>query len=473
MGAAPTPGSIFGDYEILESLGEGGMGCVFRACHLPLQRDVALKVLADRFASDESYRLRFVTEARAVARLNHPNIVQVYDFGSVGTTTYLAMELVRGASVGDFIKRNGRFAEREAIAIVRQACVALGVAHAARIIHRDVKPDNLILSDSGVVKLVDLGLAKSLSDDQNLTQTGVVSGTPHYISPEQIAGLKDIDGRADIYSLGATLFHMVTGRTPFQGSSPMVVVAKHLHEEPEDPRAVVPGLSEGICAVIRKMMARDRDQRYPDVQVVDEALGLVEAEDAPVSTGAVSAAVTVQERTYAPAGFQESRHSGLDPAVLATVEARLAAAIGPLAKVLTRRESKLSPDLDGLCARLSQHIPSEVQRCAFLASVHEAMIAVRSDRADSRPSQETGSDPHLEPRATPGESPSDFAWGTGALEAVEQKLAESIGPVARVLVKKASRTASSWDELVGLLAATLPGPAEQAAFRNDAAKLAR
>lgn len=473
MAAELTPGSIFGGYEILQELREGGMGRVFRARHLTLQRDVALKVLVDRYADDESYRLRFLTEARAVARLNHRNIVQIYDFGQVEAIFFLAMELVPGLSVGDRIKLNGRFTEREAIAVVRQACSALSVAHAAGIVHRDVKPDNLILSDDGVVKLVDLGLAKSLSDDQHLTQTGVVSGTPHYISPEQIAGLKDIDGRSDIYSLGATLFHMVTGRTPFEGSSPMVVVAKHLHEEPEDPRTLVPGLGPGICAVIRKMMARDRNQRYSDMKVVDEVLSLLEVGGFRATIGEVSASVTLQEKGHRRTEPPAAPRNGWDPAVLTCIEARLATAIGPLAKLLVTREAGKSSDLGRLCTTLSQHIPSEFQRRAFLTEVQKEATALLHRQAAPEPPPARGSDPLLSAPASAHDSPFTIAWNPEALRAVERRLAESIGPLAKVLVKKASRTASSWDDLVNSLAANLPGPVEQAAFRSDAAKLAR
>ena len=466
MAAALVPGSIFGQYEILEELREGGMGRVFRARHLPLEREVALKVLAERFASDETYRLRFLKEARAVARLNHPNIVQVYDFGRVETTIYLAMELVRGISVGDRLRREGAFSEREALGVVRQACVALGVAHAAGIIHRDVKPDNLILADGGLVKLVDLGLAKSLSDDQNLTQSGVVSGTPHYISPEQIAGSRDIDGRADIYSLGATLFHMVTGRTPFEGSSPMVVVAKHLHDQPDDPRTIVPGLSAGICGAIRTMMARDRDQRFPDVQAVDEVLRTIGTGEAAPTIGGFSAAGTVPTRAHAPEDAGAGAQSGWDPGLLAAIEDRLAAAIGPLAKVLVAREARRGTDPERLCAGLARHIPTEEQRAQFLAEMRAAVPVG---------TQSPGHGPPVDPtpaRPGPGAAAGPASWDAEVLRAVEGRLAEAIGPVARVLVKKASRTASSWDELVSTLAANLPGPGEQAAFRAEALKLA-
>jgi eukaryotic-like serine/threonine-protein kinase len=472
VAAEPMAGSGFGDYEILAELGAGGMGRVFRARHLTLQREVALKVLGERFASDESYRQRFLKEARAAARLNHPNIVQIYDFGRVESTFYLAMEFVQGESVGDHLRRNGKLPEADAIAAVRQACTALRVAHGAGIVHRDVKPDNLILGADGLVKLVDLGLAKSMADDQNLTQTGVVSGTPHYISPEQIAGLKDVDGRADIYSLGATLFHMVTGRTPFEGSSAMIIVAKHLHDDPGDPRAFTPTLSGGLCAVIRKMMARDRDQRYPHMAAVHVDLLLLEAGNSPSALAPalertmIGGAVTPVESALA------SSSTSWDPAVLASVEACLAVAIGPMAKVLARREAQRSSDLNALCTALSAHITSEPARRAFLAdaAMEAAAVQRRPQPLQGRPGRL--SDPTLASPAPGHDSSGKIAWDADALRAVEQRLADVLGPLARVLVKRAARTASNWDALVASLASNLSGD-EAAAFRSDAIKLAR
>jgi len=471
MAAEPVPGTSFGDYEILAELGAGGMGRVFRARHVTLQREVALKVLGERFAEDESYRQRFLKEARAAARLNHPNIVQIYDFGRVGATFYIAMEFVQGESVGDYLRRNGRFQETEAVATVRQACTALRVAHGAGIVHRDVKPDNLVMSADGLVKLVDLGLAKSVADEANLTQTGVVSGTPHYISPEQIAGLKDVDGRADIYSLGATLFHMVTGRTPFEGSSPMIIVAKHLHDVPDDPRAIAPALSDGVCAVIRKMMARNRDERYPHMPAVHVDLLLLEGGQAPGALGGGPGA-TIVEKAAGPAVAAPAARRAWDPAVLATIEGRLAAAIGPMARVLVKREAPTSPDVETLCRALSAHIPSEDERRAFLAeAAREATATLRSASSRSLHAA-AGSDPALAAPAParPGSGP--IAWDEESLRALELRLADAIGPLAKVLVKRASRTAKSWDELIAALAANVPDEG-RAAFRGDAGKLAR
>ncbi|HYK42624.1 MAG TPA: serine/threonine-protein kinase [Thermoanaerobaculia bacterium] len=237
-------GRRFGAYDVLEELGSGGMGKVYRAKNVMLERIVALKTLTPLLSSDEGFVQRFLKEARVAARLNHPNIVQIYDFGCVEGIHYLAMEYVDGESLRAILKR-GRFSERDAILVIRQAVRALGVAHAIGIVHRDVKPDNLMLTSRGELKLVDLGIAKRLDEDgQGLTATGQAVGTPHYISPEQIRGLKDIDARSDIYSLGATFYHLVTGQAPYKGTSGALVMSMHLTAPLPDPRASAAAPSE-------------------------------------------------------------------------------------------------------------------------------------------------------------------------------------------------------------------------------------
>jgi serine/threonine protein kinase len=262
-------GRRFGDYEILEMLGSGGMGKVYRALDVTLERVVALKMLAPNLSSDSAFVQRFVKEARAAARLNHPNIVQIYNFGTVESTYFLAMEYVKGHSLGYYLKHGHVFSESDGLQIVRQVGRALAVAHAEGLVHRDIKPDNLMLTSRGEVKIVDLGIAKRIDEDQSLTQSGTSIGTPHYISPEQIRGQKDIDARADIYSLGATLYHLVTGHTPFSGTSGPLVMSMHLVDPLPDPRKWVPDLSEGLCRVLRKMMAKKREERYPEMAFLD------------------------------------------------------------------------------------------------------------------------------------------------------------------------------------------------------------
>src|SRR5512143_68747 len=322
-------GSRFGDYEILEALGTGGMGKVYRAMDVTLERVVALKTLAASLSADSGYVHRFLKEARAAARLNHPNIVQIYNFGRVDATYYLAMEFVDGRSLGSYVKE-GRFTESEAVRIVRQVCRALAVAHAEGLVHRDVKPDNIMLTRRGEVKIVDLGIAKRVDEDQSITQTGQSIGTPHYISPEQIRGQKDIDARADIYSLGATLYHLVTGHTPFQGSSGPLVMSMHLVEPLPDPRRWVPTLSEGLCRVLRKMMAKRREERYPEMSFLEVDLHRLEAGQTPLPVEpGLSAVETAATRSLAAS---TTPPPGFDAALLARIEESLSQAIGPMAR---------------------------------------------------------------------------------------------------------------------------------------------
>ncbi|MFI5181692.1 MAG: serine/threonine-protein kinase [Thermoanaerobaculia bacterium] len=373
-------GSRFGDYEILEELGSGGMGKVYRAKDVTLERNVALKTLAAATARDPAYVQRFLREARAVARLNHANIVQIYNFGSVDGTWYLAMEYVDGLSLGQRL-RSGRFPEAEAVRIARQVCQALALAHAEGLIHRDIKPDNIMLTSRGDVKLVDLGIAKRLDEDQSLTQTGHSMGTPHYISPEQIRGQKDIDARADIYSLGATLYHLVTGRTPYQGASGAVVMSMHLVEPLPDPRRYEPTLSEGFCSVLRKMLAKNREERYANVAALEVGLfrlheGQTPRPPGPAGSGFETAAeATVDLSTPSPPAPTPATPAPPDAVIpegdLARLESALARQIGPLARVLVRKAARAGGTYAHLASRLEENIPGEGGRRAFRDAVRK------------------------------------------------------------------------------------------------------
>ncbi len=375
-------GRRFGAYEILEELGSGGMGKVYRARNVTLERIVALKTLAPEFSADEEFVQRFLKEARVAARLNHPNVVQIYDFGSVDGVQYLAMEYVDGESLGTRLNR-GRLSENEALQIVRQAARALAVAHAAGIVHRDIKPDNLMLTSRGEVKLVDLGIAKRMDEDQGLTQTGQAVGTPNYISPEQIRGLKDIDARADVYSLGATFYHLVTGHAPYKGTSGALVMSMHLTQPLPDPRRYEPGLSEGLCRVLRKTMAKNREERYPDMDALDRDLARVQAGEVPraeePSVTQIEALVdleagetmTVGHRpgSAAPSAVPSATASSFREEDLHFVEVELARHIGPLARVLVKKAAKGAASLVGLAAAVADQIPDEKARRDFRASV--------------------------------------------------------------------------------------------------------
>jgi len=250
-------------YKIYGKIGAGAMATVFKAKQLSLDRLVAIKVLPRKYSDNPQFIERFYAEGRAAAQLNHPNIVQAYDVGRAGEYHYFVMEYVDGRTVYDDIMKHKRFPEGEAVEIVIQIAEALEHAHAKGLIHRDVKPKNVMITREGGCKLADMGLARAISDKEAAeAEAGKAFGTPYYISPEQIRGEKDVGPPADIYSLGATLYHMVTGSVPFDGKNPSAVMHKHLKAALVPPDHVNPKLSAGISEVIEMMMAKSPKKRY-------------------------------------------------------------------------------------------------------------------------------------------------------------------------------------------------------------------
>lgn len=260
---ADRSGQQIPGYRIEGKLGAGAMATVYRAKQLSLDRAVAIKVLPKQHSQNPQFIERFFAEGRAAAQLNHPNIVQAFDVGRAGDVYYFVMEYVEGRTVHDDIVKHKRYAESEALDIVIQVAEALEHAHSKGLIHRDIKPKNLMISKEGVLKVADMGLARAISDkDAAEAEKGKAFGTPYYISPEQIRGEVDIGPPADIYSLGATLYHMVTGSVPFEGKNPTAVMHKHLKAELVPPDHVNPKLSPGISEVIEMMMAKKPQSRY-------------------------------------------------------------------------------------------------------------------------------------------------------------------------------------------------------------------
>ncbi|MFO7900881.1 MAG: DUF2341 domain-containing protein [Planctomycetota bacterium] len=259
----PRQTDVLAGYRLVAKIGEGGMGAVYKAIQLSMDRPVALKVLPQRLARNAQYVERFVREARAAARLNHPNIVQVYDAGEASGHYFIAMEFVDGRSVAEMMAAEGRVPGRAALEIARDVARALQSAHDAGIIHRDVKPDNILVAANGTPKLSDLGIAREQrKTERRLTQAGVPMGTPDYISPEQVRGEQDVDGRADIYSLGATLYHMLVGMPPYGGTSAVEVMSRHLTDPAPDPRAKHPPVSAQAARIVRRAMAKAPARRY-------------------------------------------------------------------------------------------------------------------------------------------------------------------------------------------------------------------
>lgn len=458
-----APGSRFGGFEILELLGAGGMGRVFRARDLALDRVVALKVLARELAHDEAFVQRFQREARAVARLNHPNIVQIYGVGSVDGIHYLSMEYLDGRSLGHYLK-SGHWPEREAVLIVRQVCQALRVAHAAGLVHRDIKPDNLILTRGGEIKVVDLGIAKRVDDDQSMTQSGAAVGTPHYIAPEQVQGWRDIDGRADIYSLGATLYHLVTGHTPFKGTSGAHVMSLHLVSPLPDPRDLEPGLSEDLPSAApddgeaaRGALSRRPDARPRPLQPPDGR----RARAAQAERDGDRAALRGGRRP----GLPGPTPTGFAPGVLTAVEKSLAEEIGPLAKVIVRQAARSATTLEALCAALAEQVAPGAARDAFLSRCRTQMAAQGATAfTQARPATLAKEGPPATGAAsTLLDAP---PLGAGELMSIEAELARRIGPLAQLLVRKAARGAASRADLVARLEENIPDEAGRREFRR-------
>jgi eukaryotic-like serine/threonine-protein kinase len=260
--SAPKKKQPIAGFELIRKLGEGGMGATYLARQTSMDRLVALKILRKNLSRNQQFVERFVREARLAGRLSHVNIVESQNVGESSGFHFLVMEYVDGHSAYSMIPAEGGMDEELALHICVQVARALDFAHGAGIVHRDIKPDNILVTEDRIVKLCDFGLARDTAAETRLTQTGMMMGTPHYVSPEQARGEKDVDIRSDIYSLGATLYQLATGQTPFSGSSAAVVMTKHLTEQMPWPGDVNPDVSEACCQLIARMMAKDPNDRY-------------------------------------------------------------------------------------------------------------------------------------------------------------------------------------------------------------------
>ena len=254
-------GRLLGNrYEIIEQVGNGGMATVYKAkCHV-LNRFVAIKVLRDEFTTDEEFVKRFNTEAQAAASLTHPNIVSVYDVGSEGDLHYIVMELIKGKTLKEIIKQDGKLSWKWSANVAIQIASALETAHKNNIIHRDIKPHNIIITEDGIAKVTDFGIAKAVSNS-TITAFGSTIGSVHYFSPEHARG-GFTDPKSDLYSLGVVLYEMVTGKVPFNADTPVSVALKHMQESPKEPIELNPEVPKSINDVIMKAMQKDINLRY-------------------------------------------------------------------------------------------------------------------------------------------------------------------------------------------------------------------
>ena len=308
MDTQPDPDIQIAGYRIEARVGRGGMGEVYRAVQLSLGRRVALKVLVPELAADDLFRRRFLRESRIAASIDHPSVIPIYDSGEDGGLLYIAMRYVDGSDLATLLEREGRLEPARAMAIMTQVASALDAAHTRGLVHRDVKPANILLAAaapgaSSHCYLCDFGLIKQVGTEQAfsaLTATDQFVGTIPYVAPEQIEG-REVDGRTDVYALGCVLFHCLTGSVPYQGENDVEVVFAHLREPPPSISSRLPGLPVAMDAVIARAMAKGKEDRYPTCSA------LVAAMDERVGAGARRPAPSADDDTrlsvFAPAPF--------------------------------------------------------------------------------------------------------------------------------------------------------------------------
>ena len=265
------PQTIDNRYRIVELIGEGGMAQVYRGDDLRLGREVAIKILRPQYANERTFVERFVQEARAMAGFSHPNIVNVFDVGRTGASPYIVMEYVDGIDLRRKLQQEGRLSIGEALEIARQVAEGVGAAHRKGIVHRDIKPGNILIASDGRVKVADFGIARAMADAQHLTEPGVVWGTTAYLSPEQIRG-GTATPASDVYAIGVLLYEMLTGQTPFQGEDRVAVALKHLNEPPPPLHELNPRVPPGLERLVLRMLSKDPAQRPADANEVARLL---------------------------------------------------------------------------------------------------------------------------------------------------------------------------------------------------------
>ncbi len=422
-----------GKYRLEERLGVGGMGTVYRARHVLIDRAVAVKVLNPRFVEDEAARIRFHREARAAGRLQHGNAVAVTDFGSSGGYVYIVMELLEGRTLREILAKDAPLETARAVSIMLQASAAVAAAHEAGIIHRDLKPANIFITQNAdvpaVVKVLDFGIAKlaadSLDEDEpkNLTQVGAMIGTPRYMSPEQCNGA-ELTPAADVYSLGVILYEMLTGMVPFSGSSPLAIAMKHSTDLPQKPREIVFSIPEDLeKVVLRALEKRPEDRPANAAAFRDELLQTAERlglEHAAVTSGPDLAALRLAGME-SPSGrlivdlsrLRESRASSPGTSELTMVGATPAADLAQAGELSDDHDTAKRGAFSRVDVPLGQkHYLTRRTLVVGLIGlavllVAFALLAIKSNRATTPPaSVNANSTPAVIPSPSPSPPPS-------------------------------------------------------------------
>ncbi|HPB55099.1 MAG TPA: protein kinase [Candidatus Aminicenantes bacterium] len=347
-------GERIGHYQIVSLLGRGGMASVYKAHEMSLNRTVALKVLRPELAEDPSFVKRFQREAQAAARLNHPAISTVYAIGQEGELTFFAMEYVQGCTLRQLIRQEGPLSLEKALDILIPAAEALEAAHKAGVVHRDMKPGNILIGENGKVKVVDFGIAQVTESTSHLTREGSFVGTPEYVSPEQCEG-KSVDGRSDIYSLGVTFFEMLTGKTPFTADTPAGIINRIVQGNATPLESLNPSLSPEARAVVSRMIHRDREQRYPDASALLSDLHALRSGRLTVPLP-LKEGDTVRSRTVVEGGQKRTYPSWATPMIVVVILLVGAVALTAMWKA-TRRGSQATKKAPAQTALASSQTP--------------------------------------------------------------------------------------------------------------------
>jgi serine/threonine protein kinase len=454
-----------GRYVVDKVLGRGAMGIVYKAHDPEIDRPVAIKLVRMDLLDGghaEDYLARFRQEVQAAGRCMHANIVGIYDFGSHEGNPFFAMEYVDGVPLDEALPKNVGLGPAGATPIVLQLLDALACAHALGVVHRDIKPANMLLSANRRIKVMDFGISKM--DTSHLTQAGAVLGTPRYMSPEQFRG-DPVDARSDLFSTGAVLHELLTGKPPFPGRSFEEVMVKLLHEDLElaPADALMP---EAMRAVVARALAKQPGDRFDSAvsmaEVLRQAVGAAPQMADPAARTMVmhaSAPVKPQPLPTPIARDPSATDPGLDDReLLATIERRLARHMGPIAGRLVRNALRDADSVEGLCERLASSIEQPPERESFLKDVHAQLLGTASVSQSRRTLVGTSG------LSMTSDVANEAPLTAGDIDKVQQDLARYIGPIAKVLIKRAAPTANSVDDLRGKLAQHLEQAADRAAF---------
>ena len=449
-----------GRYRVDGLLGTGAMGDVYRAYDPVIDRPVAIKVVRTELAGgsgSEQWLQRFRREARAAGRRFHPNIVAILDFGEDDGMPFLAMEYIDGRSLDGILKASGPLDPARSVAVITQVLSALGFAHQNGIVHRDVKPSNIMVLNSGEVKVADFGIARI--DTSEFTIVGDLLGTPAYMAPEQFAGAP-VDKRTDLFAAGVILFEMLTGVKPFRGKSITEIISFMETRGPEDIRALNPAVPDSLKRVITKALAFDPARRYADAAEFSKAI--IEAFPIRPDETPVRSELPISDTRVVNAEVAETAPEGAiwRPELLREIEHDLATFIGPMAAIALKRAIRQTNDIRALYDLLGRQVVNPRDQAEFLARGQRRAAPDPASRPQSTPTPPSTTQTKAEPKPDRAiTSP-----GLANIAAVESNLARYVGPIAKILIRRELEKHETLDKFYRALAAHIPNELDRERF---------